>query len=115
MGKGGVVQEDIRGIVATAFDHWDSRAGDPQLHTHVVVLNRVQAVTDGAWRTLDSKALYRAAVGMSELYNGVLADELTAEELVRGRHTEADAAWQREADEWRATFGAASPPAPARD
>ena len=79
MGKGGVVQEDIRGIVATAFDHWDSRAGDPQLHTHVVVLNRVQAVTDGAWRTLDSKALYRAAVGMSELYNGVLADELTAE------------------------------------
>ncbi|TQM61740.1 MobF family relaxase [Humibacillus xanthopallidus] len=79
MGKGGVIQEDIRGIVATAFDHWDSRAGDPQLHTHVVVLNRVQAVADGAWRTLDSKALYRAAVGMSELYNGVLADELTAE------------------------------------
>ncbi|WP_235509276.1 MobF family relaxase [Terrabacter sp. Soil810] len=79
MGKGGIVQEDIRGILATAFDHWDSRAGDPQLHTHVVVLNRVQAVTDGAWRTLDSKALYRAAVGMSELYNGILADELTAE------------------------------------
>lgn len=79
MGKAGVVQEDVRGIVATAFDHWDSRAGDPQLHTHVVVLNRVQAVTDGAWRTLDSKALFRAAVGMSELYNGVLADELTAE------------------------------------
>ena len=79
LGKGGVVQEDIRGIVATAFDHWDSRAGDPQLHTHVVVLNRVQAVSDGKWRTLDSKALFRAAVGMSELYNGVLADELTAD------------------------------------
>lgn len=79
MGKAGVVQEDIRGIIATAFDHWDSRAGDPQLHTHVVVLNRVQAVSDGGWRTLDSKALYRATVGMSELYNGVLADELTAE------------------------------------
>ncbi|MEO3936801.1 MobF family relaxase [Dermatophilaceae bacterium Soc4.6] len=79
MGQAGVVQEDIRGVVATAFDHWDSRAGDPQLHTHVVVLNRVQAVTDGVWRTLDSKALFRAAVGMSELYNGVLADELTAE------------------------------------
>src|SRR5690606_13717836 len=24
MGKAGVVQEDIRGIIATAFDHWDS-------------------------------------------------------------------------------------------
>lgn len=78
-GKAGVVQEDVRGVVATAFDHWDSRAGDPQLHTHVVVLNRVQAVSDGGWRTLDSKALFRSAVGMSELYNGVLADELTAE------------------------------------
>lgn len=78
-GRGGVVSEDVRGVVATAFDHWDSRAGDPQLHTHVVVLNRVQAVSDGGWRSLDSKALFRAAVGMSELYNGVLADLLTAE------------------------------------
>ena len=76
-GHAGAVSEDVRGIVAAAFDHWDSRAGDPQLHTHVVVLNRVQAVSDDAWRTLDSKALFRAAVGMSELYNGLLADELT--------------------------------------
>ena len=38
-GAGGVVQEDIRGVVAAAFDHWDSRSGDPQLHTHVVVMN----------------------------------------------------------------------------
>lgn len=68
-GRGGVVSQDVRGIVAAAFDHWDSRAGDPQLHTHVVVLNRVQAASDGAWRTLDSKALFRAVVGLSELYN----------------------------------------------
>lgn len=39
-GKGGAISEDVRGVVAAAFDHWDSRAGDPQLHTHVVVLNR---------------------------------------------------------------------------
>jgi len=79
MGTGGVVQDDVRGVVAAAFDHWDSRAGDPQLHTHVVVLNRVQAVSDGKWRTLDSKALFRATVGLSELYNGILADQLTAD------------------------------------
>src|SRR4051812_32358163 len=35
-GRGGVVSEDVRGVVAAAFDHWDSRAGDPQLHTHDV-------------------------------------------------------------------------------
>jgi len=76
-GAGGVVSEDVRGVVAAAFEHWDSRAADPQLHTHVVVLNRVQAVHDGKWRTLDSKALFKATVGLSELYNGVLADLLT--------------------------------------
>ena len=76
-GKNGIVQERVRGVVAAGFDHWDSRAGDPQLHTHVVVLNRAQTA-DGQWRTLDSKALFKAAVGMSELYNGLLADRLTA-------------------------------------
>jgi len=75
-GKGGVVQEDIAGVVAAAFDHWDSRAGDPQLHTHVVVMNRVQT-TDGVWRTLDSRGLFRSTVGLSEMYNGVLSDYLT--------------------------------------
>lgn len=78
-GAGGVVSQDIRGVVAAAFDHWDSRAGDPQLHTHVVVLNRAQAVSDGGWRTLDSKALFRATVGLSELYNAILADRLFAD------------------------------------
>jgi len=75
-GAGGVVQEDIAGVVAAAFDHWDSRAGDPQLHTHVVVMNRVQT-TDGVWRTLDSRGLFRSTVGLSEMYNGVLSDYLT--------------------------------------
>jgi conjugative relaxase-like TrwC/TraI family protein len=75
-GKNGVVQEDIRGVVGAAFDHWDSRAGDPQLHTHVVVMNRAQS-GDGVWRTLDSRGMFRATVGLSEMYNGVLSDFLT--------------------------------------
>jgi conjugative relaxase-like TrwC/TraI family protein len=75
-GKNGVVQEEIRGVVGAAFDHWDSRAGDPQLHTHVVVMNRAQS-EDGAWRTLDSRGMFRATVGLSEMYNGVLSDFLT--------------------------------------
>jgi conjugative relaxase-like TrwC/TraI family protein len=75
-GKNGVVQEEIRGVVGAAFDHWDSRAGDPQLHTHVVVMNRAQSA-DGVWRTLDSRGMFRATVGLSEMYNGVLSDFLT--------------------------------------
>lgn len=76
IGVNGVVTIPVRGVVAAAFGHWDSRAGDPQLHTHVVVLNRVQGF-DGVWRTLDSKALFAQAVELSELYNGLLADHLT--------------------------------------
>src|SRR5699024_6118128 len=31
-GDGAVAQVDVTGLVATAFDHFDSRAGDPHLH-----------------------------------------------------------------------------------
>ena len=59
-GTNGVVQEDIDGSGRGGFTHWDRRAGDPQLHDHVVVLNRAQSVSDGKWRTLDSRGLFKA-------------------------------------------------------
>jgi len=76
-GTDGCVEEDLRGVVATAFTHWESRAGDPQLHDHVVVWNRARSASDGRWRTLDSRALFKATVALSKLHNGVLADLLT--------------------------------------
>jgi conjugative relaxase-like TrwC/TraI family protein len=76
-GSGGVVQEDIDGVVATAFTHFDSRAGDPQLHDHVVVANRARSTSDGTWRTLDSRGLFKSLVALSELHQGVLGDLLT--------------------------------------
>ena len=36
-GPQGIRQVNVRGLVATAFTHRDSRAGDPDLHTHVAV------------------------------------------------------------------------------
>ena len=77
IGTNGVAQVETRGVIAAAFDHWDSRDNDPNLHTHVVIANRVQG-PDGRWRTLDSRAMHRAAVAMSERYDGLLADHLTA-------------------------------------
>nr|WP_277814820.1 MobF family relaxase [Flaviflexus huanghaiensis] len=75
--RGAVAQVPVRGVIAAAYDHYDSRASDPQLHTHVVFANRVQAVRDGKWRTLDSRALHAAVTGLSEHYNAVLADRIT--------------------------------------
>ncbi|NMR19188.1 MobF family relaxase [Cellulomonas fimi] len=75
-GTDGCAQVRTRGMIAAAFDHWDTRAGDPNLHTHVVLANKVQG-PDGAWRSVDSRALHHAVVAVSELYDNLFADELT--------------------------------------
>jgi conjugative relaxase-like TrwC/TraI family protein len=76
-GDGAVAQVAVAGIAATAYDHWDSRCGDPQLHTHVIVSNKVTTLLDGRWRSLDSRPMHAAVVAVSEHYNAVLADRLT--------------------------------------
>ena len=75
-GTQGVRRVRTRGLVGAAFDHWDSRAGDPLLHTHVTVANAVQG-EDGVWRTIDSASLLRATVAASETYNVLVADAVT--------------------------------------
>ncbi len=74
---GAVAQVEVDGLIATAYDHYDSRAGDPQLHTHVVISNKVRTVYDGRWRSLDGRPMHAATVALSEHYNGLLADHLT--------------------------------------
>ncbi|MGH3498829.1 MAG: MobF family relaxase [Nocardioidaceae bacterium] len=75
--RGGVAQLDVTGVVATAFDHYDSRANDPHLHTHVVISNRVKATRDGQWRTIDGTPLHAWTVAASELHEAVFSDHLT--------------------------------------
>jgi conjugative relaxase-like TrwC/TraI family protein len=72
VGTDGIAQVDTTGLIAAAFTHRDSRAGDPNLHTHVAVSNKVQAIgTDGIprWLALDGQPLYKAKVSASEFYN----------------------------------------------
>ncbi len=78
-GTNGIVSEDVTGVIAASFTHFTSRADDCQLHDHVVVWNRARSVSDGKWRTLDSKAIFKATTTLSELHQGVLSDLLTAE------------------------------------
>ncbi|WP_444876255.1 MobF family relaxase [Agromyces albus] len=76
---GAVAQVDVTGVIATAFDHFDSRAGDPHLHTHVVISNKVQTVLDGKWRSLDGRPMHAAVVALSELHEALFADALSRE------------------------------------
>jgi len=50
---------DTDGWIVAAFEHRTSRAGDPQLHTHLVVPNLLRG-TDGSWSAVDSRAVQRA-------------------------------------------------------
>jgi conjugative relaxase-like TrwC/TraI family protein len=74
-GTNGVRQVDVKGLVATAFTHRDSRAGDPDLHTHVAVANKVQT-KDGRWLSVDGRVLFKATVAASETYNTSLERHL---------------------------------------
>jgi TrwC relaxase len=64
-GPQGIRQINVRGLVAAAFTHRDSRAGDPDLHTHVAVANKVQTL-DGRWLSIDGRVLFKATVAASE-------------------------------------------------
>ncbi|MGI8415078.1 MAG: MobF family relaxase, partial [Nakamurella sp.] len=57
--------------------HRDSRAGDPDLHTHVAISNKVQTL-DGRWLALDGRMIHRYLVAASEYYNTRLEAEVIA-------------------------------------
>src|SRR3546814_12159725 len=76
-GKGGHTVLDGDGFVAAAFRHRTSRAGDPHLHTHVVVANLAHAPVDDRWTALDARPLYSWLSPVGHLYEAHLRWELT--------------------------------------
>ncbi|WP_257430060.1 MobF family relaxase [Nocardioides carbamazepini] len=74
---GAVTQVEVAGVAAVAYDHFGSRAGDPQLHTHLVVSNKVLTLRDGRWRSLDGRPVFSSVTGLSAHYNALLADRLS--------------------------------------
>jgi DNA primase catalytic core len=74
-GANGIRHVDVQGLVAAAFTHRDSRAGDPDLHTHVAVANKVQTL-DGRWLSIAGRILFKATVAASETYNTALENHL---------------------------------------
>lgn len=83
------VRVETVGFVGAAFDHRDSRAGDPLLHTHLVVANATRRA-DGTWAALDPRGLYahaRAADGIYQATFRHLAERrlgLASEAVING-------------------------------
>jgi len=72
-GRTGEQQIDTKGMIVTRYEHYDSRAADPNRHTHAVVSIKVEGV-DGVWRSIDTKAAHRHAVACSQRYNALIMD-----------------------------------------
>ena len=74
-GTDGVEQIRTAGFAAAMFDHRTSRAGDPQLHTHALVPNKLLCA-DGIWRTIDGHELFHHKKAAGVLYQAALRAEL---------------------------------------
>jgi conjugative relaxase-like TrwC/TraI family protein len=88
-GRHGAEHVQGEGLLAVGFTHRTSRAGDPLLHTHLIVTNRTRG-PDGQWRTLDSRDLLTHRATADTMYRAAYQAELTRTLGVR---------WQ-EPDRW---------------
>ena len=77
-GHAGASVVDADGVFGVRYRHRTSRALDPQLHDHVLISNAVRTVSDGEWRTLDARGLYRNAKAAGVEFQTFLRAELTA-------------------------------------
>jgi hypothetical protein len=62
-----------QGLLAVGFDHRQSRAGDPLLHTHLIVANRIQR-PDGRWQSSVPEAWSKKACRVAPSLPGTVAD-----------------------------------------
>jgi conjugative relaxase-like TrwC/TraI family protein len=69
---------DGNGLAAARFLHHISRDGDPQLHVHVAIWNRVQRAdgVDDKWRTLFGRMLYANRIGVAPVPDRFLEKRL---------------------------------------
>ncbi len=67
--------EKTSNLIFSIFEHNDSRALDPELHSHAILANATQR-ENGEWRTLDSHRIYKDKILLGMYYRAYLAKEL---------------------------------------
>jgi conjugative relaxase-like TrwC/TraI family protein len=76
-GRDGVEVLPGKGFIGATYTHEMARSGDPHLHTHLVIANRVKG-PDGRYTAPDMRPVYGAAKTA-----GTIADAVTRERLSR--------------------------------
>ncbi len=107
IGTGGIQQVETDGVIAAEFTHFDTRSGDPDLHSHVLVSNKVRVADTpvgraagavGKWKTIDGRALHEHAVTAGGVYNTalqqLLSERLGVEFTPVSKGTDAGPVWE---------------------
>ena len=71
-----LIVDKTLGLSGVKYEHRTSRAGDPHVHSHVLLANR-QLCADGKARSIDGVSLYHEARAAGMLYQAALREELT--------------------------------------
>ncbi|MBR2174480.1 MobF family relaxase [Sphingopyxis sp.] len=70
---GGTVAREATGnLIVASFQHGTSRAQDPQLHTHNVIMNATRG-EDDTWRSIEPRAIYQLQKQIGAIYRQELA------------------------------------------
>ncbi|MET3944628.1 MobF family relaxase [Corynebacterium mucifaciens] len=77
-----MVVDRLEGLSGVRYEHRTSRAGDPHVHSHVLLANK-QLCADGKWRTVDGVGLFHEARAAGTIYQAVLREELSTRLGVR--------------------------------
>lgn len=75
LGAGGTIREQPSDLIIGRFQHYTSRAGDPQLHTHCVIMN-IAGSADGKHRTLEPDTAFRWTLAIGAAYRAELSRHL---------------------------------------
>jgi hypothetical protein len=77
------------------FLHHISRDGDPHLHVHVAIWNRVQRTdqADEKWRTLDSRSLHNQRLAVAPVTDRIVETRLSALDYAMVPRLDGNAAW----------------------
>ncbi len=76
-GKAGAEHEKLPGLAFATYQHCDSREGDPQLHSHCLVMNLAHRA-DGTFGGIESKHIYDWHHAAGAIYRAELAKEMEA-------------------------------------
>ncbi|MDN5918659.1 MAG: relaxase domain-containing protein [Pseudonocardia sp.] len=66
------------GLIWTKWGHSTNRENEPQIHTHVAVLNRLKTLSDGVVRALDGRGFRPIKEAIATAYERGLEEELVA-------------------------------------